>query len=276
MDYLERDDVLLQASTQAWKAKAIVTTVLALNVGGALFAVLLIGNSSRRLALLAFPLLVGPLTVTIWLNLLTLGHGMQRWTTEVVTATARRSYEALLDCFETTGAQPTGGQPYHSLHIPAVRALEDFARALEKYATKRALPDSRNPMPQVVRIYAAAAAHVRTLRDEVELDREDGRKQALLEVGRMLTVLAGPNLRDLVTVNSDDESLLDAHRDHTTWQRQTLTLAIFTLALTGVVVVLALSWAEVGAAVATVIATFVVASWGRNLGLSPGGSGASS
>ncbi|MDC7338497.1 hypothetical protein [Streptomyces lydicus] len=277
LDYVQREDVLFQASSQATTIKVITTSVLAFNAGGALFAVVMGGSSYQWREALACALLVGPIVITVGLNLLAMGPGMQRWTTEVVSTTARRSYEALLAPFQTSGAEPETEQPYHAPHIPAVRALEDFALSLEKYAVKRALPDGQNPMPQVVRQYAAAAAHIRTLRDGIELEREDGRKQALLEVERMLTVLAGPNLRDLVSVNIDDESLLSAHRDRTVTRRRTLTLAIFTLALVGIVTALLLSSSALGVAVATVVTTFVVASWGKNFGLSPSqeGGGAS-
>ncbi|MEV8314064.1 hypothetical protein AB0Q95_07820 [Streptomyces sp. NPDC059900] len=270
LNYIQRDDVLFQASSRASAVKIISTSVLSFNAGGALSLIVMASTwSSWRVPLAGVALLV-PVLLTIGLNLLAMGPGMQRWTTEVVTATARRSYEALLVPFETSGRVPAGKEPFHSPHIPAVHALEDLARALEKYAVKRALPDGTNPMTQVVRHYAAAATHVRTLRDGVELDRtDDGRKQALSEVGRLLTVLAGPNLRDLVSVYGVDENLLSEHRARTAWQRQTLALTIFTLVLGGVVAALALSTSGLGVAVATAAATFVVATWAKNFGLSP-------
>ncbi|MCM2428561.1 hypothetical protein [Streptomyces sp. RKAG337] len=270
MDYMQREDVLFQASSRALAMKAIITSVLAFNAGGALFSVVMSSTSDQWRPILACVVLVGPIAITVGLNLLTMGPGMQRWTTEVVTTTARRSYMALLVPFQTSGPEPgTSGSPYHSPHIPAVRALNDFALSLEKYAVKRALPDGQEPMPRIVRHYATAAAHVRTLRDGVELEREDGRKQALREIGRMLTVLAGPNLNQLVPANSDDESLLNAHRDRTVRRRQILTLVIFTLMLAGIASALILSSSALGVAVATVVAAFVVASWGKSFGLSP-------
>lgn len=270
MNYVQREDVLFQASSLALAIKMIITSVLAFNAGGALFSFVLSDVSYQPRPILAGAVLAGPIAITVALNTLTMGPGMQRWTTEVITTTARRSYMALLVSFETSGPEPeTSGAPYHSPHIPAVQALNDFALALEKYAVRRALPDGQEPMPRIVRHYATAAAHVRTLRDGVELDREDGRKQALLEVGRMLTVLASPNLNRLVPIRDDDESLLAAHRDRTVRRRQMLTLVIFTLMLAGVVSALVLSSSALGVAVSTVVAAFVVASWGKRFGLSP-------
>lgn len=269
LNYMQRDDVLFQASSRASAVKIITTSILSFNAGGALSLSLMASAwSSWRVPLAGVALLV-PALLTIGLNLLAMGPGMQRWTTEVVTAAASRSYEALLVPFEASGREPSGKEPFHSPHISAVHALEDLARALEKYAVKRALPDGRNPMPQVVRHYAAAATHVRTLRDGIELDRtDDGRQQAIGEVGRLLTVLAGPNLRDLVSVVGDDENLLSEHRARTAWRRQTLALTVFTLVLGGIVAALALSSSGLGVAVATVAAAFVVATWAKNFGLS--------
>ncbi|MFE0134645.1 hypothetical protein ACFWY6_24235 [Streptomyces sp. NPDC059037] len=266
-DYVQREDVLFQASSRASSVKIISTTLLSISTGLVLWGISLGSAWHWWRDLVSMTALVGPILITIGFNLWTMGPGMRRWTTEIVTTTARRSYEELLAPFERSDREPQGEEPFHSPHIPAVHALEDFARALEKYALKRALPDGRRPMAQVVRHYAAAAAHARSLRDGVELDREDGRKQALIEVERMLTVLAGTNLRDLAPISNDEESLLRTHRERTVWRRQTLALVMFTLTLVGIVAALTLSSTPIGAGVATVAATFVVASWGKNFGL---------
>ncbi|MDI3407694.1 hypothetical protein [Streptomyces cavernicola] len=272
LNYLQREDVLFQASGEALTVKMITTTFLALHAGGAAVAVWLDGDGDWREPSMFSSILI-PLGITVWLNILAMGPGMRRWTTDTLTSTGRRSYEALLKPFETSGPEPLGDAPFHARHIPAVRALEDFARALERYAVERALPDGSSPMPQVVARYTAAAAHVRDLRDGVELDRVDGRKRALLEVERLLKVLAGPRLLDLAPSVADADSMLTRHHARRAWRRQTLVLVVFTLGLASVVGALAVSESAIGAAVAAVAATFLVASWAKYFGLPTGNDG---
>ncbi|MFF5425781.1 MULTISPECIES: hypothetical protein [unclassified Streptomyces] len=266
MDYLQREDVLFRASSWAVKTKTCTTLLLSFNAGGALAAVGVDGEWWHKL--FACFMFVLPAALTMGFSAAALRAGMQRWTTECVTTTVRRAYEALLVPFEAAGPEPRADRPYQAPHIPSVEALSGFARALEEYAVSRALPDRRNPMPLVVRHCSAAASHVRVLRDGLELEGESSREQVLREVERMLEALAHSRLNDLAPAG-EEETLLDVHRDRTTRRRQTAVLAIFTLALGLISCALLLSSPALGIAVTTVVATFIVASWGRNLGFGP-------
>jgi hypothetical protein len=144
--------------------------------------------------------------------------------------------------------------------------LEDFAVALERYAVQRALPDGRNPMPQVVTRFAAAASRLRELRDGIELDRTDGAKRALLEVERILKVLASGRLLDLAADDTSADGLLQGHRERRAWRQQILRGCAFTLCLAGIVFALASS--AIGVALATAVAAGAVATWDKILRLS--------
>lgn len=265
--YLEREDVLFKAASSALRIKMLTTSLLSFNAGIALFVVAL-GIEGRWQALIAYGSLCAPVGITVALNLLATGPETRRWSTDTLTNTARRTYESLLDPFKVTGNQPDkDGTPYHSPHVAAVRNLDDFARALERYAVQRALPDGRTPMPRVVAQYVSAAELVRELRDAVELDREDGRKRALLEVERMLNVLASPRLLDLAPSVEDAESALTQHQAHGAWRGQTLGLVSFTLVLASMTGALAWLSPTLGAVVATASATFLVTPWGRKFGI---------
>lgn len=268
LDYLQREDHLFQASQKATSIKAAITTILSLYAGGALSAITVTINFHLWKYLAVVGTLVGPILVTIAVNLLAMNPSMQRWTTDVATSTARRAYEALLTRYEHSGPSPRTKEPFHSPHITAVRALDDFARALEKYAVQRALPDGKDPMPKVVSRYAAAATRIRGLRDEVELNRDDGRKQALRTLEEMLKILSGSRPGDIAPDEETTQDLLNSHSDRGSWRRQTLRLTAFTLTIFGVVSVLRLTGVSaIGITVASASAVYIVGSWGKNLGI---------
>ncbi|MBA2810181.1 hypothetical protein E0500_022975 [Streptomyces sp. KM273126] len=192
-------------------------------------------------------------------------QGMQRWTTEIVTARARGAYEALLKPLAVAGCEPLREFPFRAPHVSAVRALEGFAIALEQYALQRALPDGRTPMPQVVAHYSSAAAFVRELRDGVELDRPDEGKRALLEMERILKILTDGRMRDFAPDHAASEHLLERRQQRQARRRQALRLAAFTVCAAGTGVVFALASPALGIAIVTAVAAVVAASWDRSL-----------
>ncbi|MEV1019765.1 hypothetical protein [Streptomyces sp. NPDC050264] len=266
MDYLQREDVLYQVSRRALAIKMIVPVATSVSAGGALATTIERTSWHVWRDALAIGALLAPMLITSVIASLVTNQGMQRWTTEAVTLTARRAYEALLQPLEVTGNEPLTASPFNSPHVRAVRALNDFAIALERYAVQRALPDGRNPMPRVIAQFSAAAAIVRELRDGVELDRIDGPKRALLEVERMLKVLASNQFQDLAPATESGDGLLHSHRERRAWRQQVLRGAAFTLCLTGIVFALASS--AVGVALATAVAAGLVATWDKILRLS--------
>lgn len=269
LDYLQREDVLYQVARRALAIKMIVPVATSVSAGGALATTIERTTWHVWRDALAIGALMAPLLITAVVASLVTNQGMQRWTTEAVTVTARRAYEALLQPLEVTGKEPPTATPFNSPHVAAVRALEDFAIALERYAVQRALPDGRNPMPQVIARFSAAAALVRELRDGVELDRIDGAKRALLEVERILKVLSSGRLHDLAPGGESGDGLLHSHRERKAWRQQVLRGAAFTLCLAGIVFALASS--AVGVALATAVAAGLVVTWDKILRLSTSG-----
>lgn len=266
LDYLQREDVLYQVSRRALAIKMIVPVATSVSAGGALATAIERTSWHIWRDAIAMGALMAPILITSVIASLVTNQGMQRWTTEAVTVTVRRAYEALLQPLEVTGKEPPTVSPFNAPHVAAVRALEDFAIALERYAVQRALPDGHSPMPQVVARFAAAAALVRELRDGVELDRIDGAKRALLEVERILKVLASGRLQDLSPGDVSADGLLHSHRERRAWRQQVLRGAAFTLCLAGIVFALASS--AVGVALATAAAAGLVATWDKILRLS--------
>ncbi|SCE04699.1 hypothetical protein GA0115253_1027934 [Streptomyces sp. Termitarium-T10T-6] len=266
LDYLQREDVLYQVSRRALALKMIVPIATSVSAGGALATAIERTTWHVWRDVLVMGALVAPMLITAVIASLVTNQGMQRWTTEAVTVTVRRAYEALLKPLELEGREPPRASPFNAPHVAAVRALEDFAIALERYAVQRALPDGRNPMPQVVARFATAAALVRELRDGVELDRIDGAKHALLEVERILKVLASGRLQDLASGDVSADGLLQSRRERRAWRQQMLRGSAFTLCLAGIVFALASS--AVGVALATAAAAGLVVTWERILRLS--------
>ncbi|MFE7626502.1 hypothetical protein [Streptomyces sp. NPDC057509] len=264
---MQREDVLYQASRRALAFKMVVPVAMSVSAGGALATAIQRTSWHVWRDAVAIGALVTPMLITAVIASLVANQGMQRWTTEAITVTVRRAYEALLQPLEVTGKEPPTASPFNSPHVAAVQALEDFAIALERYAVQRALPDGRNPMPQVVARFAAAAALVRELRDGVELDRIDGAKRALLEVERILKVLASGRLQDLAPGDASADGLLHSHRERRAWRQQALRVSAFTLCLAGISFALASS--AVGVALATAAAAGLVATWDKILRLSP-------
>ncbi|WP_246593929.1 hypothetical protein [Streptomyces auratus] len=263
---MQREDLLYQVSRRALAIKMIVPVATSVSAGGALAATIERTSWHAWRDTLAIGALLMPMLITSVIASLVTNQGMQRWTTEAVTVTARRAYEALLQPLEITGMEPLTASPFNAPHVAAVRALEDFAVALERYAVQRALPDGRTPMPRVIARFSAAAALVRELRDGVELDRLDGPKRALLEVERILKVLASGRLQDLAPEDEPGDGLLHSHRERRAWRQQVLRGATFTLCLAGIVFALASS--AVGVALATAAAAGLVATWDKILRLS--------
>ncbi|MEE4585270.1 MULTISPECIES: hypothetical protein [Streptomyces violaceusniger group] len=267
LDYLQREDVLYQASKKALAVKMVVPVASSVSAGGALAALVMQRTSWHVWRdVLAIATLLAPMATTFVISWLVGHQGKQRWTTEIVAATARRAYLALLNPPDVSGREPSSEAPFNSPQVTAVRALEEFAIALEKYAMQRALPDGRNPMPQVVAQYSSAAALVRELRDDVELDRIDGAKRALLEVERILKVLASGRMQDLAPNNVAAGDLLRSHHERKAWRGQMLRGLAFTLCLAGIVFALASS--AVGIALATAAAAGLVAAWDKILRIS--------
>ncbi|MFJ8957544.1 hypothetical protein ACIRO1_46395 [Streptomyces sp. NPDC102381] len=263
---MEREDVLFLASSQAFKVKVISTFSLTFVTGLTMATWARYDAAPRWQAPLVVAGFLLPIVLASSLVFFTVSLNLQRWTTDIVATTARRSYEALLKPFHP-GATLDDNEPYHSPHIAALQALEDFAHALERYVLRRALPRGGAPMPQVVAHYLAAVVHVRELRDAVELDRQDGRRVALLEIERMLNVLASPRLSDLAPARSDIEVFLDDHRQRRARRQQSLALVIYTLVLAGIVAAVSMMASPLGVAVATVAATLVLTSWAKVVGI---------
>ncbi|CAM3649143.1 hypothetical protein STAL104432_26980 [Streptomyces albus] len=268
LDYLQREDVLYRVSSNALFIKMAVPVALSVSAGFALAAIIEQTTWHVWRDALAVGALMAPISMTALIASLVTNQGLQRWTTETVTATVRGAYEALLMPLEASGKEPPTASPFNSPHVGAVRSLEDFATALERYAVQRALPDGRNPMPQVVARYSAAASLVRQLRDEVELDRIDGAKRALREVERILSVLASGQMQNLAPGEASADDLLRSHRERKAWRQQVLRGAAFTLCLAGIIFALASS--AVGVALTTAAAAGVVAAWEKILHLSTG------
>jgi len=275
LNHMEREDVLFLASTQAFRVKLIFTLSLTFVTGATMAAWARYDAAPKWQAPLVAAGIFVPFALTGSLIFLTVSVSLQRWTTDIVTATARRSYEALLKPFHPT-VTLDDDEPYQSPHIAALRALEDCAHALERYAVQRALTGRGTPMPQVVAHYTAAAVRVRELRDAVELDRQGGRGDALLEIERMLKVLASPRVSDLAPARADIEDFLDNHQQRRVRRRQALTLVIYTLALAAIVTAVSAMASPLGVAVATVAATLVLTSWAKVVGIPFGQEGNSS
>ncbi|MFF1699809.1 hypothetical protein ACFVXC_40290 [Streptomyces sp. NPDC058257] len=150
---------------------------------------------------------------------------------------------------------------------PAVRDLEYLAYSMEHYALKRALPDSRTPMVEVVKIFGAAAQDIRSLRDAVEIDREGERDHALREVRRVIEVLASGSVRALATPIGDPSALLQQSAQRNYRMRRGLFVTLFTVVAS--LLALVLIRAELPESAAVVIAA-VLGLWVQYLRL-PGG-----
>ncbi|MGW3956843.1 hypothetical protein ACWEKM_39425 [Streptomyces sp. NPDC004752] len=271
LDYLQRDDILLQVSQKVFRAKMRVPAASSVPAGAVLALAVASGKSHEWQEALMIGVFLAPAVITIAVIQLAGNQGMQRWSTEVVTARARGAYEALLEPLAVSGVEPPKELPFQAPQASAVQALDGLALALEQYALQRALPDGRNPMPQVVAHFSSAAALVRELRDSVELDRPDGGKRALLEMQRILKILADGRMRAFAPDQAASDALLQRRQQRQSLRRQMLRGLAFTLCLAGIVFALASS--AVGVAMATAAAAGAVASWDKILRLSTGPDG---
>ncbi|MFD8916099.1 hypothetical protein [Streptomyces sp. NPDC059575] len=101
-----------------------------------LFAATLSMVDSPWQILVAMGAALVPVAITALAVRLVLEAGMGRWTTEVVTGTGRRAYALLLEDVPDLreAAAPRLPTPYQDPRTPAVKAPQDFARALDHYA----------------------------------------------------------------------------------------------------------------------------------------------
>lgn len=186
---------------------------------------------------------------------------MGRWTTEVVTGTGRRAYALLLEDVPDLreDADPQLPTPYQDPRTP-VKALEDFARGLDRYALERALPDGRSPMPQVVAHFCAASALVREAGVGVALDRVTD-ESAVGEVERLLRVLASGQWHDLAARLPTRGKPMQEHQRLRAWRRQVPRLLAYTVCLGGIVYAVASS--ALGVAIASALVTAALTAWDR-------------
>ncbi|MFD4522752.1 hypothetical protein ACFWP7_02190 [Streptomyces sp. NPDC058470] len=265
LNYLQRDDVLFQASQRTFRAKLRVPAATSVPAGVVLAVAVASGKSHEWQEAFIVGVLLWPIVLTMVVMQLVANQGMQRWTTDIVTARARGAYEALLKPLAVPGCEPPGELSFRAPQVSAVQALEGFAIALEQYALQRALPDGRTPMPQVVAHYSSAAAFVRELRDGVELDRPDEGKRALLEMERILKILADGRMRDFAPDHVASEVLLERRQQRQARRRQVLRLVAFTVCAAGIGAVFTLASSALGIAIVTAVAAVVAASWDRSL-----------
>ncbi|MFK0143111.1 hypothetical protein [Streptomyces murinus] len=265
LDYLQREDVLFQASQRVFRAKLRIPAATSVPAGVVLALAVASGKPHEWQEAFIVGVLIWPMAFTVVIMQLVANQGTQRWTTGIVTARARGAYEALLKPLTVAGWEPLRELPFHGPQVSAVQALEGLALALEQYALQRALPDGRTPMPQVVAHYSSAAALVRELRDGVELDRPDEGRRALLETERILKILADGRMRDFTPDHATSEALLERRQQRQARRRQVLRLAAFTVCAAGTGAVFALASPALGIGIVTAIAAVVAASWDRSL-----------
>lgn len=272
LTFLEQQDVLFQASQRVFRAKLRAPSATCVPAGVVLALAVVSGKPHEWQEALIAGVLLWPMVFTAMIIHLVASQGMQRWTTEIVTARARAAYEALLKPIAATGEE-SPQDPFRASQVEAARALEGFAVALEEYSSRRALPDGRTPMPQVVAHYSAAAAVVRELRDGVELDRLDGEKRALREVERILKILAEGRMRDFAADHASSEALLEGRQQQQVRRRNILHLAAFTVCAAGSGAVFSLASPALGVGILTAVAAVVASSWDRSLQASASGTG---
>lgn len=120
LDYLQREDVLYQVSRRALALKMIVPIATSVSAGGALATTIQRTSWHVWRDAVAMGAMVTPILITIVIASLVTNQGMQRWTTEAVTVTVRRAYEALLQPLEVTGKEPPTTSPStpHTLPQP--------------------------------------------------------------------------------------------------------------------------------------------------------------
>lgn len=227
-DYLQREDVLYLASLPAHLVKVMTPVIVAFPTGFALTMSIKLEMWGVWAPLMFTLVFLFPAFISLAIVSLMAAHAQRRWTNEAVAATGRRAFTALLSDVHATGRRPTGRFPFNPPHVSAVKALSDFASALEKYALIRAVPGGR-PMPEVVAKYAGAATSLRKLQSGLELDRVEGRVDALNEVRRILEVLASGRIREISAVDETESGVLVVHRVRVDRRKQFLALLFASL-----------------------------------------------
>ncbi|MET9294416.1 hypothetical protein [Streptomyces sp. NPDC003077] len=262
-DYLQREDILYLASMPAHLVKMVSPVLASFPAGFALAATMKLERWGVWAPSIFTVVFVCPSIITAAIISLMATQAQRRWTSESVTATGRRAYMALLSDTHATGRLPEKRNPFHSPHIPATRALGDFASALEKYALLRATPDGQ-PMPEVAAKYAGAASELRKLRSGLELDRVAGRVAALAEVRRMLEALASGRVRDIYAGGEVENGAMAGHRERAGRRRQFVALLLFSLSILAIVAFLSMfgnGAKEITVAVIGASAGLVLGAW---------------
>ncbi len=282
-DYLQREDVLYMASTRAHSIKAVTPVLVSFPTGLTLALSLKLERWGFWAPIMFTLVFLCPAFIALAIVLMAT-QTQRRWTSELVTATGRRAYLALLSDAHATGRLPTGSFPFHSPHVPAVKALGAFASALEQYALARIVPDG-HPMPEVAAKYSGAATKLRKLRSGLELDRVEGRVDALIEVHRILEVLASGRIRGISAVDETESGVLVVHRERADRRKQFLVLLFASLSVVAAGVTLAAFGKDIKDIAGPVIgasAVVLIGAWVRWLRLpseqgsgSPSGGGGS-
>ncbi|MEW2388453.1 hypothetical protein AB0933_08845 [Streptomyces venezuelae] len=225
--YLQREDLLAMVEMWGMGVRWVPTACLGLATGGLLALRVSRSDLGVWTDSLAQFVLVAIVFLTMLVLLWTSTPQKSRWTTWPMSGNARRAFRTLLT--DIQGNADVSDLGFRQPQAPAVRDLENLAYSLEHYALKRALPNTRTPMVEVVRIFGAAAQEVRSLRDAVEIDREGGRDNALREVRRMIEVLASGSVRALATPMEDPSTLLQQTTQRSYRTRRGIFVALFTL-----------------------------------------------
>ncbi|MEU1144192.1 hypothetical protein ACFYO9_14480 [Streptomyces sp. NPDC005863] len=225
--YLQHEDLLAMVEMWGMGVRWVPTGCLGLATGGLLALRVSrseLGVWTDSLAQFVF---VAIAFLTMLVLLWTSTPQKSRWTTWPMSGNARRAFITLLT--EIPGNADVSDLVFRQPQAPAVRDLENLAYSMEHYALKRALPNTRNPMIEVVRIFGSAAQDVRSLRDAVEIDREGGRDHALREVRRMIEVLASGSVRALAAPMEDPSALLQQTMQRSYRARRGVFVALFTV-----------------------------------------------
>lgn len=254
--YLRREDVLARAEIYGMGIRWTPSVCLAFVTGGLLALRVSRSDLGVWRDSLAMYVFVAIVFLTLLVLLWTSTPQRSRWTTWAMSGNARRAFGTLLvpmrrgdedDDVCTFGFRPP--------QAPAVRGLENLAYSMEHYALKRALPNGRTPMVDVVRIYGAVAQDMRSLRDAVEIGREDERDHALREVRRVIEVLASGSVRSLATPIEDASVLQQESTQRRNRMRRGLIVMLFTVFAS--LLAFILIWAELPESAAVVIAALL-------------------
>lgn len=253
-DFIKREDTLAQTEIYGMTLRWLPSMIFALVAGGLLALRVARSSLGGWEASLAMYVFMATLILTFLVLYWTSTPQHSRWSTWAVSSNARRAFLALSRSFAHSDEGKIAFQPSQA---PAVRELENLASSMERYAIQRAFPDGRTPMAEVVKVYGSAAMAMRSLRDTIEVDREDAREQTLREVRRVIELLASQrSVRGLAPLNDDALELLQQGSQSETRRRRSLVVLLFTIVaglLTFVLVKAGLS--EAAAAVIAAVLT---------------------